>query len=185
MAKNSQKAIDKNKLFPDFQIPEHLKDIFRYESGQYSAIKLGNSQNDYSYTSAPYENEISFGIKYSSEESFAYQLYKNLNPGDLVEISEPQGRFTLRSKPNEKRTILCFASGIGITPILSHMKNILHNEVNTRLFLFYGNRDKENIAFVDELSDLQAQYPDRLHSFSFSREKAQNLMFQGRLDAKR
>ena len=47
------------------------------------------------------------------------------------------------------------------------MKNILHNEVNTRLFLFYGNRDKENIAFVDELSDLQAQYPDRLHSFFF------------------
>lgn len=84
-----------------------MKDIFRYESGQYSAIKLGNRQNDYSYTSAPYENELSFGIKYSSKESFAYQLYENLNPGDVVEISEPQGRFTLRS--NQMRKELFFA----------------------------------------------------------------------------
>ncbi|OIK45283.1 oxidoreductase [Elizabethkingia sp. HvH-WGS333] len=181
-----KKRLTKTSFSLTFEIPEHLKDIFRYESGQYSAIKLGNRQNDYSYTSAPYENELSFGIKYSSEESFAYHLYKSLESGDLVEVSEPQGRFTIRSRPNEKRTILCFASGIGITPIFSHMKNILHNEANTRLFLFYGNRDKENIAFIDELSDLQTQYPDRFHSFFFfSREKAQNLMFQGRLDAKK
>ena len=181
-----KKRLTKTSFSLTFEIPEDLKEKFNYESGQYSTIKLGDRQNDYSYTSAPYEKGLSFGIKYSGENSFAYELYQQAEAGDLIEVSEPQGRFTLRSRPNEKRTILGFASGIGITPVISHFKNILHNEANTRLFLFYGNRDKENIAFLDELSHLQEEYPERFHAFFFfSRDKAKNQMFQGRLDAKK
>ncbi|NAW51013.1 2Fe-2S iron-sulfur cluster binding domain-containing protein [Elizabethkingia argentiflava] len=173
----------KNSFSLSFEVPDSLKKAFLYNSGQYSSIKWGGKQRDYSYTSAPYEECLSFGIKFKGCDSFAYQLYQQLEEGEGVEVSEPRGRFTIALKPNEKRSILGFAAGIGISPIISHLKNILYHEPYTRFFLFYSNRDKESIPFIEELSRLQGLYSDRLQIFFFfSREQAENPLFQGRLD---
>jgi len=81
---------------------------------------------------------------------------------------------------------VAFAGGIGITPILSHLKNILHTEHRTRLFLFYGNRTKKEVAFKQELEELVQKYPDRLEiHYFYSQEKVGNGLFEGRLDAKK
>ena len=179
-----KKRLTKSSFLLSFDVPENLKSNYQYQSGQYATLKLGEESKDFSFVSAPFEDQITFGIKINSDESFAAQLYTNLEEGDQLEVSEPKGRFTIPDKPNEKRTILTFASGIGITPILSHLKNILCNEEFSRCFLFYGNRDRESIAFYDEISDLEDQYPGRFFVFYFfSREKADNPMLQGRLDS--
>ena len=101
-------------------------------------------------------------------------------------VSEPAGRFTLISKPSEFRTIVGFAAGIGITPILSHFKNILHTEPRTRLFLFYGNKSCEDMIYREQLDNLARNCGDRLQIFYFfSQEKQSNSFFHGRLDDKK
>jgi ring-1,2-phenylacetyl-CoA epoxidase subunit PaaE len=77
-----------------------------------------------------------FRDKVNSPEGATSQLFQNYNEGDELLVSEPAGRFTLVSKPSEFRTIVAFAAGIGITPILSHFKNILHNEPEQDYFYF-------------------------------------------------
>ena len=135
-------------------------------------------QNDFSMTSAPHEEKISLGIKISSSESSTKDLYNAFEVGDEVEVSEPKGRFTLISKPHEFRTIIGFAGGIGITPLLSHFKNLLHTEPRTRLFLFYGNRKSEEIAFKNELDALAKKYGERFQIFYFfSQEKTSDNLF--------
>lgn len=90
------------------------------------------------------------------------------------------------SKPHEFRTIIGFASGIGITPLICHFKQILYTEPRTRLFLFYGNKKSEEIAFKDELDDLAKKYGNRLQIFYFfSQEKTSDNLFYGRLDEKK
>ncbi|WP_373739310.1 2Fe-2S iron-sulfur cluster-binding protein [Kaistella sp.] len=174
----------------EFEIPAELSSQYQFEAGQYVTLQSLNNENpvqkDFSMTSAPYEGKITLGIKISNEESFANSLFKNLEIGDLINVSEPRGRFTIVSKPHEFRTIVGFAGGIGITPILSHFKNILHTEPRTRLFLFYGNKTRREVAFKNELDELIKQYPERLEiHYFYSQEKVGNGLFEGRLNAKK
>lgn len=182
--------LTKNTFSLELEIPENLASNFSFEAGQFVSLRfpfLGNNVvNDYSITSAPYEKKICLGIKISSEESSTSALYKNYNVGDKILVSEPNGRFTLSSKPHEFRTIVGFAAGIGITPLLSHFKNILHQEPRTRLFLFVGNKNSNELVYRDQLDNLARIYHDRLQIFYFySQEKTEDQFFFGRLDDKK
>lgn len=185
-----KEELTKNTFSLEFEIPENLKENFRFDAGQFVSIQFHSHGkeiiNDYSMTSAPYEQKITLGIKINSPDGATLQLFKNYHEGDELLVSEPSGRFTLISKPSEFRTIVGFAAGIGITPILSHFKNILHNEPRTRLFLFFGNKSSEDLIYRDELDRLATMYGDRLQIFYFfSQEKTANSFFHGRLDDKK
>ncbi len=188
LAKKEQ--LTKNTFVLEFEIPAVLKENFQFQAGQYVTIKYTSNgeiiQNDFSMTSAPFEQKISLGIKINYDKSSTKDLFNDFEIGDEIEVSEPKGRFTIVSKPHEFRTIIGFAAGIGITPILSHFKNILHNEPRTRLFLFYGNRKSEEIPFQKELEELAKKHQNRFEIFYFfSQEKTEDHLFNGRLDDKK
>lgn len=185
-----KEELTKNTFSLEFEIPGSMKENFTFEAGQFVSIKFRSHGQDvikdYSMTSAPYEEKIALGIKMNSSEGDASELFRNYHPGDLLLVSEPAGRFTLISKPSEFRTIVGFAAGIGITPILSHFKNILHNEPRTRLFLFFGNKSSEELIYRDQLDNLARNCGDRMQIFYFfSKEKTSNSFFHGRLDDKK
>jgi ring-1,2-phenylacetyl-CoA epoxidase subunit PaaE len=185
-----KEELTKNTFSLEFDIPENLKEIFRFEAGQFVSIRFQSHGkeviNDYSMTSAPYEGKISLGIKINSSDGATSQLFENYNAGDEIWVSEPAGRFTLVSKPSEFRTIVAFAAGIGITPILSHFKNILHTEPRTRLFLFFGNKSSDELVYREQLDHLARTFGDRLQIFYFfSQEKTGDQFFYGRLDEKK
>jgi ring-1,2-phenylacetyl-CoA epoxidase subunit PaaE len=185
-----KEELTKNTFSLEFEIPESLKENFKFDAGQFVSVKFQSYGKDiikdYSMTSAPYEGKISLGIKINSPESNASQLFKNYKIGDDLLVSEPGGRFTLVSKPSEFRTIVGFAAGIGITPILSHFKNILHNEPRTRLFLFFSNKTREDLIYREQLDNLARNCGERLQIFYFySQEKISNNFFHGRLDDKK
>lgn len=170
----------------ELHIPEDLETEYHFEAGQYVTFRYEHQGqvyfNDYSMTSASYEKKLTFGIKINTAESSVNAVI-NKKIGDTLEVSEPQGRFTLVSKPHEFRTILGFASGIGITPVLSHFKTILHSEPRTRLFLFYGNKTSQDIAFRNELDELARKYGERLQIFYFlSQERTGDSLLFGRLN---
>lgn len=185
-----KERLTKSTFSLEFEIPQLLQKNFKFEAGQYVTLKyLSNGiffQNDYSMTSAPFEGKISLGIKINDDKSSTNDLLNNFEIGDSIEVSEPRGRFTLVSKPHEFRTIVGFAGGIGITPLISHFKNILHTEPRTRLFLFYGNKSREEIAFKNELDLLVEKHPNRLQiHYFYSQEKIGNGLFEGRLNDKK
>ncbi|MET3535173.1 flavin reductase family protein [Chryseobacterium limigenitum] len=185
-----KEELTKNTFSLEFEIPENLQENFQFEAGQFVSVKFQSHGkdviNDYSMTSAPYEKKISLGIKVNSPDGATSELFKNYKEGDALLVSEPSGRFTLVSKPHEFRTIVAFAAGIGITPILSHFKNILHTEPRTRLFLFFGNKNSEELVYKEWLDNLAKTCGDRLQIFYFfSREKTADQFFYGRLDAKK
>jgi len=185
-----KEELTKNTFSLEFEIPENLKENFQFEAGQFVSVKFQSNGedviNDYSMTSAPYEKKIVLGIKVNSPDGATSQLFKNYNVGDQLLVSEPSGRFTLTSKPSEFRTIVGFAAGIGITPILSHFKNILHSEPRTRMFLFFSNKTREDLIYREQLDNLARTCGERLQIFYFySQEKTSNSFFHGRLDDKK
>lgn len=187
LAKKQQ--LTKNTFALEFDVPDSLRSAFHFIAGQYLPIQYnfqGESYiNDYSLTSAPFEDKWTIAVKVNSDQSSVQELLET-QIGAEVLVGEPQGRFTLESKPHEFRTILGFAAGIGITPILSHFKNILHNEPRTRLFLFYGNQTYDDIAFREEIDTLAKHFDSRFQVFYFiSREETRDHLLFGRLDDKK
>lgn len=188
IAKKQQ--LTKNTFSLELEVPGDLQKNFEFEAGQYVSIQFRHHGeeviHDYSITSAPYEKKICLGIKAGSPDGGTAYFCGHYNEGDELWVSEPAGRFTLVSKPSEFRTIVAFAAGIGITPILSHFKNILHHERRTRLFLFFGNKSTEELAYRELLDNLARMHGDRLQIFYFfSQEKPADRFFYGRLDEKK
>lgn len=185
-----KKDLTKNSFLLGFEIPKDLRSAYTYQAGQYVSVKFNNNETqiikDYSIVTSPDEPTFEVAIKITSDHSSAKILYQNYNIDDEISVSIPQGRFTLVAKPHEKRQIVMFAAGIGITPIFSHITNLLHTEPRTRIYLFYSNRTSSDIIFNQELTVLQAEHPERLFVYHFfSRERIGNLLFEGRLDQKR
>lgn len=168
-----------------FNIPENLKEEFRFDAGQYITIKtkLGDEElrRAYSLCSAPNSGEFKVTVKEVEGGKFSVIANNKLNAGDILEVHPPEGKFILKPT-GEARTYAAFAAGSGITPVLSIIKTVLAEEPKSRFVLTYGNKSPEETIFFKELLELQAKFPDRLFiEFVYSRTREDNSHF-GRIE---
>ncbi|WP_372936200.1 2Fe-2S iron-sulfur cluster-binding protein [Seonamhaeicola sp.] len=169
-----------------FNLPENLKSAFAFKAGQYITLKTtinGNEvRRDYSLCVSPKSGELKVAIKEVVDGTFSAYANKELQVGDTLEVSTPNGRFVF--EPNDKKTknIALFAAGSGITPILSIIKCALEEEVNSHVILVYGNKTTQDTMFLNELLELQHTYKDRFSiQFVFSQKDEENAIF-GRIE---
>jgi len=80
-------------------------------------------------------------------------VHESLRPGELVEVGGPRNHFPLLPA----KSYLFIAGGIGITPILSMIRQAEHEETPWRLL--YGGRTRRSMAFR---AALLQQYGDRV-----------------------
>lgn len=177
--------LTKNSVQITFDVPEHLKKEFlSFTAGQYITLNINGTRRDYSICSSPNDGELTIGVKAVKNGFISKYLTTELKVGDTLEVSTPNGRFGIPSKPNEKRTILAFAAGSGITPILSVLKFTLQTEEWVNFYLFYSNKTPDSAMYYEELKALKEQYPNNFHlHFVFTEHKMDNFLFEGRLNA--
>ena len=63
----------------------------------------------------------------------------------------PEGNFTLQTDQTNKRKFVGFAAGSGITPIMSMIKQLKMDEVESSFTLFYSNKTDNDVIFKDIL----------------------------------
>ena len=169
-----------------FDIPENLQEAFAFCAGQYVTLKkIINGvelRRSYSICSAPNENELRVAIKKIDNGMFSKYANDNFKVGDSIEVMNPIGTFTIKENKNANKIYFAFASGSGITPIMSIVKNILHQDADSKFTLVYGNKNVESIIFKNELDKLEKQFSNRFHVVHiFSREKQENDWYNGRI----
>jgi len=76
-----------------------------------------------------------------------------LKPGTPVLVDGPYGIFTSKRRANPK--LLLIAGGIGITPIRALMEEL--SDRGRDMVLIYGNRNRTQVVFRDELEKLAAR----------------------------
>ena len=135
--------------------------------GQYLTFrkKFGGTEirRNYSICTGRGEGRIQIGIKRVEGGAFSTWANTALKPGGVLEAMRPRGSFHTEISPERRRTILGFAGGSGITPVLSILKSVLAEEPMSRFTLVYANRAPDTIMFREELADLKDQYLDRLN----------------------
>jgi ring-1,2-phenylacetyl-CoA epoxidase subunit PaaE len=95
----------------------------------------------------------------------------------------PNGSFHAGPRPAHARLAVAFAAGIGITPVISIVRQLLEFETDCRVLLFFGNRDVDSVLFTDELHALKDRFVTRfgLH-FLLTAESQELELYNGRLD---
>jgi ring-1,2-phenylacetyl-CoA epoxidase subunit PaaE len=170
-----------------FEIPDHLRTDFQYQAGQYITIKAnvpehGELRRSYSICSAPSDNELRVAIKKVYQGVFSTFVNDALSTKMTLDIMPPMGNF-IPSAIAEPRAYYGFASGSGITPILSIIKTVLAANPESTFTLIYGNKNIGSIIFREELEALKNIYISRFRVIHIlSRERTEVQLNHGRID---
>ena len=171
-----------------FDIPESLKANFQFIQGQYITVKTtikGESvRRSYSICSSPLEHELRVAIKKVPGGIFSEYANDVLKKGDSLDVMYPNGKFYTPLDGNNENSYIAFASGSGITPIISIIKTTLQTESGSSFTLIYGNKNRHSIIFKEQLEALKNKYIGRLSIvYILSREKTDAAIHFGRIDA--
>ncbi len=169
-----------------FNVPQELKDTFKYKAGQYITLKTiiagKEIRRDYSICSSPNSGFLKIAVKSVVDGSFSSFANSQLRVGDVLEVGSPNGRFVFEANPSLSRTIAAFAAGSGITPVMSILKTVLEDEPNSNFVLVYGNKSSRDAIFLDELLKLQTHFKERFKiHFVYSQAQEENSLF-GRIE---
>ncbi|HEY1794809.1 MAG TPA: 2Fe-2S iron-sulfur cluster-binding protein [Stellaceae bacterium] len=169
-----------------FTVPPELHPAFRFKPGQYLTLRARPNGIDirrcYSICSGLDDGELRVAVKRVPGGVFS-AVADALQVGDKIDVSPPEGRFTIPLRAAAARHYLAIAAGSGITPVLSLIKSILGREPKSRFFLLYGNRTGRDIIFAEELARLKDRHLDRFSvTHVLSREAQDVPVLSGRLD---
>lgn len=169
-----------------FNIPENLKENFAYKAGQYVTLKAmidgEEVRRDYSICSEFGSGELKVAVKEVENGVFSKFANRLLKPNDILDVAPPNGRFIFEPDASNKRTIVAFAAGSGITPIMGIAKTILKQEPKSNFMLIYGNKTPKDTIFFKEILDLHHNYLDRFNlQLVFSQSDEENAL-NGRIE---
>ena len=169
-----------------FNVPNELKADYAFTAGQYITLKTNingeDIRRDYSICASPNSGELKVAVKAVENGIFSNYANTQLEAGNTLEVSAPQGRFKFEPDANKTRHIAAFVAGSGITPVLSIAKSVLEDEPNSEFVLVYGNKNVAETMFLNQLLELHHTYKDRFHiQFLYSQSEEENAIF-GRIE---
>lgn len=185
------KALDRpteDSVAVTFDIPHNLQKEFQFIQGQHITLKqtiFGEDvRRSYSICSCPLNGELTVAIKRLQDGKFSTYANEELEVGTQLEVMPPHGSFYVALEATAERQYVAFASGSGITPILSIIETTLRTEPKSNFTLFFGNRKTASIMFHEKLEALKNQFMGRFSIYHIlSKESQESALFNGRIDA--
>jgi ferredoxin-NADP reductase len=149
-----------------------------YTPGQFMLLTLGNGvKRAYSIASAPGSDELEFAIKNVGGE-FTSNLPK-LKEGDEINVEGPLGPLAYDTC-NE---YVLIAGGVGITPMLSILRDRDGKGECANATLFYSARTKAGLAYFEELVEIDSRNSNLKSVFTLTREKPEGWEYEtGHID---
>lgn len=166
-------------------------EVFQYHPGQYLTLRVyiegAEYRRAFSLSSSPAtDSHLSVTIKRVEGGRVSNYIRDTLQTGDVIEVMPPMGNFGLVASPENRNHYILIGGGSGITPLMSMLKTVLHVEQESKVTLWYCNRNRENIIFYRQLQELAHDYPLRFtlyHSLTQPEEGWKGA--KGRLDTDR
>jgi ring-1,2-phenylacetyl-CoA epoxidase subunit PaaE len=172
-------------------VPRELQSEFIGLPGQHVVLRTelagSEARRTYSLTNVPGEWPLRIVARVHEHGRMSRHLAEDLRVGDQIDVLPPNGSLTPRSlQAGPGRTFVGFASGCGITPVLSIVKSTLQAHPANRFILFYGNSSTDRVMCLEELLGLKDRFIDRLAlHFVMSREPQEVDLYNGRIDGSR
>lgn len=140
----------------------------KFEAGQHLPVRLllegqkTPSIRTYSVSSAPSDDFLRISVK--RDGSVSSHLHDQIQVAHEIEARAPQGHFTVQ--PTERRPLVLLAAGVGITPLLSMLREVVYQGQRISrmrpVWLVQSARTVADLAFRAELDALAARAGDKL-----------------------
>lgn len=96
-------------------------------------------------------------VPHASDGRMSNWIHKQLKVGDLVDLRSPQGSFCI--DPTLSQKLVLVAGGVGITPMMSIINELMHRGTHHSVYLFYVVREARSYPFKDHLRSVVQQWP--------------------------
>jgi ferredoxin-NADP reductase len=133
-----------------------------FAPGQYMEWTLGHDDPDnrgnrryFTLASAPTENHIRLGVKFSDQSSSFKQAMLAMDQHTEIVAGQLAGDFVLPSDPRQKCVFI--AGGIGITPFRSIIKYLLDIRQPRPIVLFYASKTASEFVYQDIFNQAQRE----------------------------
>ncbi len=136
-----------------------------FQPGQFAWITMWGSplsdrEHPFSFSgsavAAQNRGPIEFTIKQLGDWT---RRVRDAKVGDIVYVDGPFGALSADRFPGRAGYVF-IAGGIGITPMISHLRTFADRNNNTPCWLFYGNPTWDSITYREELETLAARLPN-------------------------
>ena len=126
-----------------------------FAAGQHLPIRITTAAGEtllrtYSISSAPSDGQLRISVK--AQGVVSQHLHEQVQVGDVLDVRPPLGSFTLNSDSN--RPLVLIGAGVGITPLLSMLREQVALGQGRRIHFFQGARTLADLPFQAELREL-------------------------------
>lgn len=133
-------------------------DSFRFLPVQFTFLSLKTEEGmmdtrPMSIATSPTRPNLEYAVRLS--DSFYKNAFASLKPGDNVTVQGPYGDFIM----GQRDPAVLVAGGIGITPLKGMAEYAADRKLQIPVRLLYSNRTSDEIAYRDELEELEKQNP--------------------------
>ena len=140
-------------------------------AGQFVVLRLRPQADappvlrSYSLSGLPDAGRYRISVKEEPHGVASTYVSTQLRTGDVLDVSEPRGAFTLRSGD---RPVVLLSVGVGVTPVLA-MLHALAAQASVRpVWWIFGARNRGDHPFAQEARDLLAKLPNARSHVQYS-----------------
>lgn len=150
---------------------------FTFLPGQYatitSEIEGKKVRRSYTISSSPTQRDyIELTIKREQYGLESRHLHDHADTGDLIEIAAPGGRFFFTGR--EAKGIVLIAGGVGITPMMSVLRDLTDRCYEHDIYLLYGVNTPADIIFREEIDYLARRHPKVHVAYTVAKDEDSN-----------
>jgi ferredoxin-NADP reductase len=143
-------------LAPQGRVPRfHAGQFLHLALDEYSPDRQWPESRVFSIASSPAERAERLDVTVSAKGRYTERILSTLQAGSECWLKLPYGEFLF---PPERHLVLV-AGGVGITPFLSLLKQMLEEKSGQPVSLYYGIRSAEHDLFGSLLGRCEAELP--------------------------
>ena len=140
-----------------------------FNAGQHLPIVLEGTgpgcgvSRTYSLSNGPGQGRYRISVKRHSQGVASRCLHDHVELGAILSTRAPAGDFVL--DPSSPRPVVLVSAGVGLTPLVSMLHELVGGGDSRRVWFVHGARDGRHHPLADEVRGLAARAPNvRLHA---------------------
>lgn len=152
-----------------------------YFAGQFVNLQRADGlTRSYSIAnSCIHADNLSFHIRRLAGGRFSEWAHQELNVGDSIKVSEPQG-LCYYLPGNLEQNLLLIGTGSGLAPLAGILEEALFHGHCGEIRLYHGSREVDGLYWIEEMQQLASEYPNFHYTPCVSRGDAPEGVAQGR-----
>jgi nitric oxide dioxygenase len=162
-----RKVVESDIVTSFYLKPQDGGPLAPFKPGQYITMHIDHpttptSPRNYSLSDRPGLDYYRISVKREPGDPpglISNYLHEQVDEGDVLQLGPPCGEFTLDVDAVRKPIVL-ISGGVGLTPMLSMLKTLVHRGVDAPIHFIHGTRNSSTHALAGEVDELAAAHPN-------------------------